>query len=42
MGGPSAAIDAQTSVSGMRETIEALTPSMAGVYVNYDGTPIPW
>ncbi|HAA92931.1 MAG TPA: short-chain dehydrogenase [Rhodospirillaceae bacterium] len=42
MGGPSAAIDAQTSVTAMRETFEALTPSMAGQYVNYDGTPIPW
>ena len=42
MGGPSAAIDAQTSVSGMRATIEALTPAMAGTYVNYDGTAIPW
>ena len=42
MGGPSAAIDPQTSVNGMRETIETLTPTMAGAYVNYDGTPIPW
>ena len=42
MGGPNAAIDVQTSVSGMRETIAALTPVMAGSYVNYDGKPIPW
>tara|TARA_A100001037_G_scaffold304877_1_gene343150 strand:+ start:834 stop:1499 length:666 start_codon:yes stop_codon:yes gene_type:complete len=42
MGGPNAAIDAQTSVRGMRETIEGLTLAMAGTYVNYDGNPIPW
>jgi NAD(P)-dependent dehydrogenase (short-subunit alcohol dehydrogenase family) len=42
MGGPSAAIDVQTSVLGMRETIEGLTPSMSGAYVNYDGSTIAW
>ena len=42
MGGPSAAIDVQTSVLGRRETIEGLTPSMSGAYVNYDGSTIAW
>lgn len=42
MGGENGAIDAKTSVAGMLETFESLTPSMSGDYVNYDGTPIPW
>jgi NAD(P)-dependent dehydrogenase (short-subunit alcohol dehydrogenase family) len=42
MGGPSAQLDVGTSVAAMRDTIEQLTPSMAGMYVNYDGTPIAW
>ena len=42
MGGPSAAIDVHTSVRGMRETIEGLTLSMSGAYVNYDGSTIAW
>jgi NAD(P)-dependent dehydrogenase (short-subunit alcohol dehydrogenase family) len=42
MGGSSAAIDVQTSVRGMRETIEGLTLSMSGAYVNYDGSTIAW
>ena len=42
MGGPNAAIDAQTSVSGMRETLDSLTLDRTGSYVNYDGKTIPW
>ena len=42
MGGPNAAIDVQTSVSGMRETFESLTLDRSGSYVNYDGKTIPW
>jgi NAD(P)-dependent dehydrogenase (short-subunit alcohol dehydrogenase family) len=42
MGGPSAAIDAVTSVSGLRKAIAGLTKKDNGGFFNYDGTPIEW
>jgi len=42
MGGPSALIDAETSVRGMRHVIDGLTPDQSGRFFNYDGAPIPW
>lgn len=42
MGGPSADIDAQTSVTGMRRVIDALTVDTAGRYWMYDGSTLPW
>lgn len=42
MGGPSAAIDTVTSVSGLRKAIAGLTKKDNGGFFNYDGTPIEW
>jgi NAD(P)-dependent dehydrogenase (short-subunit alcohol dehydrogenase family) len=42
MGGPNALIDTATSVAGMREGIEALTPETTGRFWNYDRREIPW
>lgn len=42
MGGPGAAIDPVTSVTGMRKTIDALTPGRTGSFLNYDGQELPW
>jgi NAD(P)-dependent dehydrogenase (short-subunit alcohol dehydrogenase family) len=42
MGGPGALIEAEVSVSGMREVISSLTPETSGAFFNYDGSPIPW
>lgn len=42
MGGPGAAIDAKTSVAGMRETIAGLTRDRSGSFLNYDGQELPW
>lgn len=42
MGGPSAAIDAKSSVAGMRAVIEHATAADNGGFFNYDGTEIAW
>lgn len=42
MGGPSALITAQQSVTGMRRIIENATTAHSGRFFNYDGQEIPW
>ncbi|MCP5367329.1 MAG: SDR family oxidoreductase [Hyphomicrobiales bacterium] len=42
MGGPSALISAEESVSGMRKVIADLTVERTGGFFNYDGTEIGW
>jgi NAD(P)-dependent dehydrogenase (short-subunit alcohol dehydrogenase family) len=42
MGGPSAPIDARTSVAGLRRVIEGLGPEQSGGFFAYDGSEIPW
>jgi NAD(P)-dependent dehydrogenase (short-subunit alcohol dehydrogenase family) len=42
MGGPSAAIDATTSVTGMRAVIAQAQLSDSGSFFNYDGAALPW
>jgi NAD(P)-dependent dehydrogenase (short-subunit alcohol dehydrogenase family) len=42
MGGAGADIDVTTSVTGMRQTLAALTPAASGSFLNFDGSAIPW
>lgn len=42
MGGPSALISAEQSVSGMRQVIGRLTMAESGRFFGYDGQDIPW
>lgn len=42
MGGPSAAIDVVTSVSGLRRTLAGVTRAQNGSFLNYDGSVIAW
>jgi NAD(P)-dependent dehydrogenase (short-subunit alcohol dehydrogenase family) len=42
MGGPSAAIDPTTSVTGMRAVIAKAQNSDNGSFFNYDGEGLPW
>ena len=42
MGGASAPLEADASVAGMRQVIDALTPAQSGGFFGYDGSPIPW
>ena len=42
MGGPNALIDTTTSVSGMLQVIDGLSPQLSGNFYNYDGSVIPW
>ena len=42
MGGTKAALDQETSVAGMRRVISQSSVADNGVFVNYDGTEIPW
>ncbi len=42
MGGPSAAISVEESVTGMRTVIDGLSLSSTGMFYNYDGTELPW
>ena len=42
MGGPSALISAEQSVSGMRQVIARLTMADSGRFFAYDGQEIPW
>ena len=41
MGGPSAPLDVETSVSGMADVLERES-ELRHVFLNYDGTPLPW
>jgi NAD(P)-dependent dehydrogenase (short-subunit alcohol dehydrogenase family) len=42
MGGPSAAIDPTTSVTGMRAVIAKAQFADSGSFFNYDGAALPW
>jgi NAD(P)-dependent dehydrogenase (short-subunit alcohol dehydrogenase family) len=42
MGGPSADIDTDTSVTGMKKVVDNLQPSDSGRFMVYDGTELPW
>lgn len=42
MGGSSAPLDPEESVSGMRRVIDGLRPDQAGGFFSYDGTVVPW
>ena len=42
MGGPSAALEIDESVSSIRAAIAGLTPADTGRFLNYDGTSLPW
>lgn len=42
MGGASAPLGVEESVSGMRRVIEDLTPEQSGGFYAYDGSVIPW
>jgi NAD(P)-dependent dehydrogenase (short-subunit alcohol dehydrogenase family) len=42
MGGPSADISAEESVSAMRATIDRLTIDDSGRFMRRDGSPLPW
>lgn len=42
MGGPNGLINAQTSVTGLRQQIADLDVSSSGKFVAYDGKPINW
>ena len=42
MGGPSALISVETSVSGMRQVLAGITPADSGKFIAYDGMEIPW
>ncbi len=42
MGGPSAAIDTQTSVNGLRHVLESISLKDSGRFINYDGSAIAW
>lgn len=42
MGGASAPLTPEQSVSGMRQVIAGLTLDRSGGFYNYDGAPIPW
>lgn len=42
MGGAGADITAETSVSGLRQTIARAQPEDTGKFFNYDGSEIPW
>ena len=42
MGGPNAAIDKPTSITGMRRVIAGLTMAESGKFFGYDGVEIEW
>ena len=42
MGGPTATLTAQESVSAIRRLIEKLGPDHTGMFFHYDGTEYPW
>lgn len=42
MGGSGADIDIQTSVVGMKNVINGLTPADSGKFLSWDGSELPW
>ena len=42
MGGPNAAIDTETSVTGMRAVLDSLSLQSTGRFTAYDGSQLPW
>jgi NAD(P)-dependent dehydrogenase (short-subunit alcohol dehydrogenase family) len=42
MGGDAADLEPARSVADMRRTLAGLTPEQHGVFLNHDGTPLPW
>ena len=42
MGGPSATLTPEQSISGMRSVIESLTAEDTGTYRRHDGAIVPW
>ena len=42
MGGAQAAINAETSITGLCQVIESLSDENSGEFFNYDGSIIPW
>lgn len=42
MGGPNAHLAIEDSIAQMFATIERLTRSQSGAFLNLDGTPLPW
>jgi NAD(P)-dependent dehydrogenase (short-subunit alcohol dehydrogenase family) len=42
MGGSSAPLTVEQSVSDLRRTLAAVQPANNGAFLNHDGTPIPW
>lgn len=42
MGGPSADLDPQTSVDGMKKVLDGLTLADAGRFLDYTGDELPW
>ena len=42
LGGPNALIEAETSVNGLANVIESSTAEQSGLFINYDGSIIPW
>jgi NAD(P)-dependent dehydrogenase (short-subunit alcohol dehydrogenase family) len=42
MGGPTADIDPETSVAGMKKVIAGLTTADSGKFMVYDGSILPW
>jgi NAD(P)-dependent dehydrogenase (short-subunit alcohol dehydrogenase family) len=42
MGGPSASLSPEQSITGMRRVIAGLTPADTGAYWNWDGEQLPW
>jgi NAD(P)-dependent dehydrogenase (short-subunit alcohol dehydrogenase family) len=42
MGGPSATLTPQESVTALRRLIETLGPSNSGKFYHYDGSEYPW
>jgi NAD(P)-dependent dehydrogenase (short-subunit alcohol dehydrogenase family) len=42
MGGPGASISPQESVKGIKNVLDTLPKDKSGVYLRYDGSPLPW
>jgi NAD(P)-dependent dehydrogenase (short-subunit alcohol dehydrogenase family) len=42
MGGANGLIDSKTSVGGMCAVIDSFTLAQSGVFIKYDGKPMPW
>jgi len=42
MGGPSAPLEPEESIAGMRRVIDSLAPEQSGGFFAYDGAEVPW